>query len=51
MTDAAQTVPFVPTEPYRFCPADGTKLEKPHPTAARDAPVQPLLVPQFRPGG
>jgi NADH pyrophosphatase NudC (nudix superfamily) len=32
LTDAAQRVPVAPTEPYRLCPADGTKLEKPHPS-------------------
>lgn len=29
MTDAAQKVPFSATEPYRFCPADGTQLGEP----------------------
>ena len=29
MTGAARRVAFTATEPYRFCPADGTKLEEP----------------------
>ena len=29
MTDTEQKVPFSATEPYRFCPADGTRLEVP----------------------
>jgi len=29
MTGVAQKVPFSATEPYRFCPADGTRLEIP----------------------
>ena len=29
MTGVAQKVPFSATEPYRFCPADGTGLEAP----------------------
>ncbi len=32
MTDAAQKVPFSPTEPFRFCPADGTGLGTPRPS-------------------
>ncbi|HEX2728203.1 MAG TPA: NUDIX domain-containing protein, partial [Rubrobacteraceae bacterium] len=26
MTGKSETVPFSPTEPFRFCPADGTRL-------------------------
>ena len=25
-------IPFSPTEPFRFCPADGTRLGEPHPS-------------------
>src|SRR3712207_8240037 len=28
LTEAAQKVPFSATEPYRFCPADGSRLEE-----------------------
>jgi ADP-ribose pyrophosphatase YjhB (NUDIX family) len=40
LTDAAQQkVPFSPTEPYRFCPADGTRLEEPRPSGGVRCPL------------
>ena len=39
MTDAAQKVPFSATEPYRFCPADGTQLEEPRPSGGARCPL------------
>ena len=39
MTDAAQKVPFSATEPYRFCPADGTHLEEPRPSGGARCPL------------
>ncbi len=39
MTNAAQEVPFSPTEPYRFCPADGTRLEDPRPSGGATCPL------------
>jgi ADP-ribose pyrophosphatase YjhB (NUDIX family) len=39
LTDAAQRVPFSPTEPYRFCPADGTRLEDPRPSGGTTCPL------------
>lgn len=40
MTDAAgHEVPFSPTEPFRFCPADGTKLNEPRESGGVTCPV------------
>ena len=39
MTDPEQKVPFSPTEPYRFCPADGTQLEGPRPSGGTTCPL------------
>jgi ADP-ribose pyrophosphatase YjhB (NUDIX family) len=40
VTGAAQEeVPFSPTEPYRFCPADGTRLEAPRPSGGTSCPL------------
>ncbi|CAA9455775.1 MAG: hypothetical protein AVDCRST_MAG14-1595 [uncultured Rubrobacteraceae bacterium] len=38
MTGAAQKVPFSPTEPYKFCPADGTRLGEPRPSGGAQCP-------------
>jgi len=35
---AHETVPFSPTEPFRFCPADGTKLGEPRPSGGATCP-------------
>lgn len=35
---AQEEVPFSPTEPYRFCPADGTKLREPRPSGGASCP-------------
>jgi hypothetical protein len=32
-------VPFAPTEPFRFCPADGARLEKPLPSGGVTCPL------------
>jgi ADP-ribose pyrophosphatase YjhB (NUDIX family) len=32
LSSAVQKVPFTATEPFKFCPADGTRLEKPRPS-------------------
>lgn len=34
-----EQVPFSPTEPYRFCPADGTRLEDPKPSGGARCPL------------
>ena len=40
MTDAARgEVPFSPTEPFRFCPADGTRLGAPRPSGGVTCPL------------
>ena len=39
MIDVAQEVPFSATEPYRFCPADGTRLEDPRPSGGTTCPL------------
>ncbi len=39
MTDTAQKVPFSATEPYRFCPADGSRLEEPRPSGGARCPL------------
>ena len=39
MIDVAQEVPFTATEPYRFCPADGTSLEEPRPSGGARCPL------------
>src|SRR3954453_2181154 len=35
----AEQVSFSPTEPYRFCPADGTRLEEPRPSGGTRCPL------------
>lgn len=35
----AEPVPFSPTEPYKFCPADGTRLEEPRPSGGTRCPL------------
>ena len=35
---AREEVPFSPTEPYRFCPADGTRLGEPRPSGGANCP-------------
>ena len=37
--NAAQRVPLTPTEPYKFCPADGTRLEDPRPSSGVTCPM------------
>lgn len=39
MAGAAPEVSFSPTEPYRFCPADGTKLGEPRPSGGASCPL------------
>ncbi len=39
MTGTAQEVPFSATEAYRFCPADGTRLEEPRPSGGARCPL------------
>ena len=39
MSDAAQEVPFSGTEPYRFCPSDGTELDGPKPSGSTPCPL------------
>ncbi len=39
MTDTEQKVPFSATEPYRFCPADGTSLEAPKRSGGARCPL------------
>ena len=39
MTEAAQKVLFSATQPYRFCPADGTRLEEPRPGGGARCPL------------
>ena len=39
MSEAAQKVPFSPTDPYRFCPADGTRLNDPRPSGGVTCPL------------
>ncbi len=34
-----QNVPFSPTEPFRFCPADGNRLEGPRPSGGVTCPL------------
>jgi ADP-ribose pyrophosphatase YjhB (NUDIX family) len=38
LTSAAQRVPFTATEPFKFCPADGTRLEEPLPSGGARCP-------------
>ena len=38
MSGSAQEVGFSATEPYRFCPADGTRLEEPRPSGGARCP-------------
>ena len=37
--NAAQRVPFTPTEPYKFCPADGARLEDPRTSGGVTCPT------------
>jgi ADP-ribose pyrophosphatase YjhB (NUDIX family) len=39
LSGAAQKVPFTTTEPYKFCPADGTRLEDPRPSGGVTCPL------------
>ena len=39
MIGMAQKVPFSATEPYRFCPADGTSMEEPRPSGGARCPL------------
>jgi ADP-ribose pyrophosphatase YjhB (NUDIX family) len=39
MIGESQRVPFSPTEPFRFCPADGTKLGEPRPSGGASCPL------------
>lgn len=36
---APENVPFSPTEPFRFCPADGTKLGEARPSGGASCPL------------
>jgi ADP-ribose pyrophosphatase YjhB (NUDIX family) len=38
LSDAAHKIPFSPTEPYKFCPADGTRLGEPRPSGGATCP-------------
>ncbi len=37
--DGKQEIPFTATEPYRFCPVDGTKLEEPRASGGVSCPL------------
>ena len=37
--EKTQEVPFSPTEPFRFCPADGTSLSEPRPSGGVACPL------------
>ena len=37
--ERTQDVPFSPTEPFRFCPADGTRLGDPRPSGGVTCPL------------
>ncbi len=37
--DGKQEIPFTATEPYRFCPADGTKLGEPRTSGGVSCPL------------
>ena len=37
--EKAENVPFSPTEPFRFCPADGTRLGAPRPSGGVACPT------------
>ena len=37
--DGKQEIPFTATEPYRFCPADGTKLGEPRASGGVSCPL------------
>ncbi len=39
MSAHSETVPFSPTEPFRFCPADGTRLSDPRPSGGVSCPL------------
>lgn len=39
MNEAPGEVPFSPTEPFRFCPADGTRLGEPRPSGGVTCPL------------
>lgn len=39
MNEAPREVPFSPTEPFRFCPADGTALGDPRPSGGATCPT------------
>lgn len=38
MSEGRQKVPFSPTEPFRFCPADGTRMDAPRPSGGVTCP-------------
>ena len=39
MTEEGRGVPFSATEPFRFCPVDGTPLGEPHPSGGATCPL------------
>lgn len=39
MTEETREVPFSPTEPFRYCPADGTRLGEPRPSGGVTCPL------------
>ena len=39
MMGSSEKVPFSPTEPFRFCPADGTRLKEPRPSGGSSCPL------------
>jgi ADP-ribose pyrophosphatase YjhB (NUDIX family) len=39
LTSADQRAPFTATEPFKFCPADGTRLEGPRPSGGARCPL------------
>ncbi|MCA1728027.1 MAG: NUDIX domain-containing protein [Actinobacteria bacterium] len=39
MIGNSQQIPFTATEPFKFCPADGTRLEDPRPSGGAECPL------------
>ncbi len=37
--EKGEQVPFSPTDPFRFCPADGTRLGEPRPSGGASCPL------------
>jgi hypothetical protein len=39
LNENERMVPFSPAEPFRYCPADGTKLGEPRPSGGATCPL------------